>query len=108
MKTITEIATELVNCHYLEDPELFKAFLFYDDKVIRIAEVTDLFLGTCCKMLPYKYPPRPDMQIPHAVELLLFSREEWKEVESGKEELPFEWLFSPIIELPIATHNLWQ
>jgi hypothetical protein len=90
MKPILEVAQDLARAHRAEDPETRAVFLADDATEVRLVEVSGS-VGSSGEVLPFRFAPRPDLDVPYASVVLLLSEDDWRRVERGELELPPGW-----------------
>ena len=88
--TILDVALRLAEAHRKEDPATSDVFLASDDDEVRLVEVSES-VGTTGEVLPFRFGPHSDQQIPYPSVIVVLSPEEWRLVQDGKLKLPDGW-----------------
>lgn len=90
MKSVFQVAEALARAHKAEDPETQAVYLAENQAEVRLVEVSGS-LGNSGEVLPFRFAPRNDLDIPYASVLVLLSPDDWKRVERGELRLPEGW-----------------
>lgn len=92
IKSVLEIARELAEAHRVEDPATEEIFLAEAENEVRLVEVSRSVHPTeDGKVLPFRFPPRPDLGVPYDSVVVLLSPAEWEAVRAGRLSLPAGW-----------------
>jgi hypothetical protein len=91
-KTVLDVARELAAAHRSEDPETSQVYVAPADEEVRLIEITTAVVSDGAeRVLPFRFPKRPDLDIPFDLVVILLSPEEWAQVQAGRLALPEGW-----------------
>ena len=88
--TILDVATRLAAAHQKEDPATSDVFLAKGEEEVRLVEISKS-VGNTGEVLPFRFGPRVDQDIPYPSVIVVLSPEEWQLVKDGKLKLPDGW-----------------
>jgi hypothetical protein len=88
--TILDVAKRLAAAHQTEDPTTSDVFLAESEDEVRLVEVSKS-VGTTGQVLPFRFGPRADQNIPYPSVVVVLSPAEWELVRKGELKLPDGW-----------------
>ncbi len=87
-----QTAKELANAHRKADPSIQLVLLIPDPKEVEIKLVeVSKSAPTSGDVFPFRFDPRPDLNIHFASVVIILSPDEWNEVQNGQLALPPTW-----------------
>jgi hypothetical protein len=93
MKSVFQVAEDLARAHRAEDPETQEVYLAPGSESsaeVRLVEISGS-LGGSGEVLPFRFAPRDDLDIPYASVVVLLSPDDWQRVQNGELQLPDGW-----------------
>lgn len=96
MKSVAEVAKHLAMAHKRADPEIQQIYMIEDSAgaEVRLLEVSGS-VGFTGSVMPFRFAPRPDLDVPYPSVMVLLSPEEKELLDRKELELPAAWGPSP-------------
>jgi hypothetical protein len=93
MRSVIDVAEHLAKAHRAEDPDTKEVYLAKGSESsaeVRLVEVSGS-LGSRGEVLPFRFAPRNDLDVPYPSVIVLLSPEDWERLNRGELSLPEGW-----------------